>query len=69
MLEQIKEVIFQKIIPFVAKYLVRWSLKFVGSVLTYIGWDNNQYENFVAGLLLFVVGAIWTLIVDKNKKK
>lgn len=69
MLEKVKNILFEKVVPFIAKYLVRWSLKFVGSVLTYIGWDSSQYEDFVAGVLLFVVGALWTLVVDKNKEK
>lgn len=67
MLETIKQFIIQRLIPFIVNYLVRWSLKFVGSVLTFLGWEQSQYQEFVLGVVLFLFGIIWTLIVDKKK--
>lgn len=67
MLEQLKTFVTQKVIPFVSTYLVRWSLKFVGSILTFLGWDQAQYEELIVGVLLFLFGILWTMVVDKKK--
>lgn len=67
MLEQVKTFIMTKVIPFVAKYLVRWSLKFAGSVITYLGWEQSKYEDLILGTLLFLFGVLWTIFVDKKK--
>jgi len=61
----IKDFLLQKVVPFFTKYVVRWSMKFVGSVLVYLGYTQTQYEEFVSGLVLFVVGILWTLFTDK----
>ena len=61
----IKDFLLQKVVPFLTKYVVRWSMKFVGSVLVYLGYTQTQYEEFVSGLVLFVVGILWTLFTDK----
>ncbi len=66
-MDTIKKIIFEKLIPFLATYIVRWSLKFVGSVLTYLGWEQSNYESLIIGVLTFVIGVIWTLIIDKKK--
>lgn len=61
----VKDLLLQKAVPFLTKYVVRWSIKFVGSVLVYLGYTQTQYEQFVSGLVLFVVGILWTLFTDK----
>jgi hypothetical protein len=61
----IKDFLLQKVVPFLTKYVVRWSIKFVGSVLVYLGYTQTQYEEVVSGLVLFVVGILWTLFTDK----
>ena len=61
----IKDFLLQKVVPFLTKYVVRWSIKFVGSVLVYLGYTQTQYEEFVSGLVLFAVGILWTLFTDK----
>lgn len=67
MLESIKQFILTKVVPFITTYIVRWTLKFVGSVLLYLGWEQSQYTEFVAGVLTFVFGAILSLLFDKKK--
>lgn len=62
-----KEFVLNKLVPFITTYIVRWSLKFAGSVLTYIGWENAQYTEFVAGVVTFILGAVLTLVFDKKK--
>jgi hypothetical protein len=60
-----KDFLLQKAVPFLTKYVVRWSIKFVGSVLVYLGYTQTQYEEFVSGVILFAVGVLWTLFTDK----
>jgi hypothetical protein len=65
----IKQFVFEKFVPFAKTYLVRWTLKFVGSVLVYLGWDTGKYEEFVGGVLVFVLGALLSLLFDKKKEE
>jgi len=65
--ETIKNFVLTKVVPFVRDYLVRWSLKFAGSVLAYLGWNQGQYEELIGGILTFIVGAILSKIIEKKK--
>lgn len=67
MLENIRIFIFQKVVPVLVQYVLRWSIKFVGSVLIYAGMTEAQYQELIAGIITFAVGILWTLIVDKKK--
>lgn len=67
MFDSIKQFVLTKLVPFITTYVVRWSLKFVGSVLLYIGWEQSQYTEFVAGVLTFLFGIILSLLFDKKK--
>jgi len=63
--QSIKFFLVTKAVPFITRYVIRWSLKFVSPILVYLGYEQGKYEEFVSGLVLFLVGVLWTLFTDK----
>jgi len=69
MWESIKRVLLEKVIPFVAKFLVRWLLKIAGSIFGYLGISEGKLEEIIIAALCWIVGIIWSLVVDKKSLK
>jgi hypothetical protein len=61
----LKDFFFEKVAPFISKYLFRWSLKFIGAVLTYLGLNENDWFEFILGAITFLFAILWTLITDE----
>ncbi len=66
LLEEFKIFVLTKVIPFFSRFILRWALKFVGSVLIYIGWEESQFEELIIGLLTFIFGAILSILFEKK---
>ena len=61
----LKDFFLKKVAPFISKYLFRWSLKFVGAVLTYLGLNESDWSEFILGAVTFLLAVLWTLITDE----
>lgn len=66
MWEAIKKLLIEKIVPFVSKFLARWILKAIGSILGYIGITEDKLEGIIIAALCWIIGMIWSLVVDKK---